>query len=265
MVVTRLDHDANVRPWVQAAAGAGRHGALGRRPAARGRPADRPAGRADLGTDQAGRGDRGQQRDRHPAGRGGHHRPGPRGRGAQLRGRGARHPARPGRRRASSAPTSTSPAPTSGPGRTWARWSRIPGCSTRWPRTSWCPRRSSVPDRFEHGTLPFADLAGVTAAVEHLASLAGPVKGEGGWGGGGVRAGGSGSWRAWRRRRRTSRAVPGAARRPGRHDHVTTYGKAARRTATAYFNVAGRTPLQVAGTWPRRRSTCGTATTTPGS
>jgi selenocysteine lyase/cysteine desulfurase len=28
--------------------------------------------------------------------------------------------------------------------------------------------------------------------------------------------------------------------------HVTTYGKAARRTATAYFTVAGRTPLQVA-------------------
>jgi selenocysteine lyase/cysteine desulfurase len=29
-------------------------------------------------------------------------------------------------------------------------------------------------------------------------------------------------------------------------DHVTTYGKPARRTATAYFTVAGRTPRQVA-------------------
>jgi selenocysteine lyase/cysteine desulfurase len=29
-------------------------------------------------------------------------------------------------------------------------------------------------------------------------------------------------------------------------EHVTTYGKAARRTATAYFTVAGRTPRQVA-------------------
>ena len=29
-------------------------------------------------------------------------------------------------------------------------------------------------------------------------------------------------------------------------DHVTVYGKAARRTATAYFTVAGRTPRQVA-------------------
>jgi selenocysteine lyase/cysteine desulfurase len=28
--------------------------------------------------------------------------------------------------------------------------------------------------------------------------------------------------------------------------HVTTYGKAASRTATAYFTVAGRTPRQVA-------------------
>jgi selenocysteine lyase/cysteine desulfurase len=28
--------------------------------------------------------------------------------------------------------------------------------------------------------------------------------------------------------------------------HVTTYGRAARRTATAYFTVAGRTPRQVA-------------------
>jgi selenocysteine lyase/cysteine desulfurase len=28
--------------------------------------------------------------------------------------------------------------------------------------------------------------------------------------------------------------------------HVTCYGKAARRTATAYFTVAGLTPLQVA-------------------
>ena len=121
VVVTRLDHDANVRPWVQAAALGGRHGALGRCPAARGRPGGGPVRRADLGADQAGRGDRGEQRDRHPPGRGGHHRAGARGRGAQLRGRRARHPARPGGRRARSAPTSTRPARTSGRGRTWAR------------------------------------------------------------------------------------------------------------------------------------------------
>ena len=36
VVVTRLDHDANVRPWVQAAARAGAGGAVRRRAAARG-------------------------------------------------------------------------------------------------------------------------------------------------------------------------------------------------------------------------------------
>ncbi len=35
--------------------------------------------------------------------------------------------------------------------------------------------------------------------------------------------------------------------------HVTTYGKAARRTATAYFTVAGHTPQQVAEYLASRR------------
>ena len=39
VVVTRLDHDANVRPWVQAAAAGRGDGALGRGATARGRPA----------------------------------------------------------------------------------------------------------------------------------------------------------------------------------------------------------------------------------
>ena len=33
------------------------------------------------------------------------------------------------------------------------------------------PAPEEVPDRFEYGTPPFADLAGVTAAVDHLAGL----------------------------------------------------------------------------------------------
>jgi cysteine desulfurase family protein (TIGR01976 family) len=37
------------------------------------------------------------------------------------------------------------------------------------------PSPDSVPDRFEFGTMPFELLAGVTAAVEHLASLAAPA------------------------------------------------------------------------------------------
>jgi cysteine desulfurase family protein (TIGR01976 family) len=101
------------------------------------------------------------------------------------------------------------------------------------------PAPAEVPDRFEQGTLAFADLAGVTAAVEHLASLAGPAAGTG--------------------TRRERILVGLAAAEAHEQDlfrlllggldamgHVTTYGKAAQRTATAYFTVAGRTPRQVA-------------------
>jgi cysteine desulfurase family protein (TIGR01976 family) len=99
------------------------------------------------------------------------------------------------------------------------------------------PAPDTGPDRFERGTLPFADLAGVTAAVEHLASLTGRA-------GGGLRE-----------------RVVAAMTEVGLYeqelfgvlldglaalDHVTSYGRAARRTATAYFNVEGRSPLQVA-------------------
>ncbi len=106
------------------------------------------------------------------------------------------------------------------------------------------PVPDCVPERFEQGTLPFADLAGVTAAVEHLASLAAP-------GGGGRRE-----------RILASMAAAEAYEQDlfrvllGGLDamtHVTTYGKAARRTATAYFNLAGCTPLQVAGHLAERK------------
>jgi cysteine desulfurase family protein (TIGR01976 family) len=101
------------------------------------------------------------------------------------------------------------------------------------------PAPDSVPERFEQGTLPFADLAGVTAAVEHLASLAGQLPGTG-------------------TRRERLRAAMAAAEQHERElfgvlhggldamGHVTTYGKAASRTATAYFSVSGVTPGQVA-------------------
>ena len=39
------------------------------------------------------------------------------------------------------------------------------------------PSPDSVPERFEQGTPPFADLAGATAAVEHLAALDGAASG----------------------------------------------------------------------------------------
>jgi cysteine desulfurase family protein (TIGR01976 family) len=100
------------------------------------------------------------------------------------------------------------------------------------------PAPDSVPERFEQGTLPFADLAGVTAAVEHLASLAGEGPGRS-------------------RRQRLVAAMTAAQAHEqelfgvllgGLDDmeHVTTYGKAAARTATTYFTVADRTPREVA-------------------
>ncbi|SEH01992.1 cysteine desulfurase family protein, VC1184 subfamily [Nonomuraea solani] len=94
----------------------------------------------------------------------------------------------------------------------------------------------TVPERFETGTAAFADLDGVTAAVDHLAAM---VPGPGG------------------RRERLLASMAAAEE----HEqalfrvllagletmpHVTVYGKPARRTATAYFNVAGHTPRGVA-------------------
>ena len=96
------------------------------------------------------------------------------------------------------------------------------------------PSSDAVPDRFEHGTPSFAALAGVTAAVDWLASH------------------GSG---ASRREQVLSamtaigvheqavfaRLLEGLTTR----DDVTLVGSPARRTPTLAFTVAGRTPLQV--------------------
>ena len=106
------------------------------------------------------------------------------------------------------------------------------------------PSPDEVPDRFERGTLPFADLAGVTAAVEHLASLAGPVPGS--------------------LREQVVAAMTAAQQHEQElfevllggldaQDHVTTYGKAASRTATAFFTVDGHTPEQVAAHLANRK------------
>jgi cysteine desulfurase family protein (TIGR01976 family) len=99
------------------------------------------------------------------------------------------------------------------------------------------PSPDNVPERFEFGTPPFADLAGVAAAVDHLAALDDAATGT--------------------RRMRILASMAAAEQHEqalfgsliGGLDgmrHVTTYGKAARRAATAYFTVAGRTPDQVA-------------------
>ncbi|MDX6422517.1 MAG: hypothetical protein QOG28_7137 [Trebonia sp.] len=119
---------------------------------------------------------------------------------------------------------------------------------TVWP-DKLAPASNAVPWRFERGTLPFADLAGVTAAVDHLAALAthappGPA------------APAPGASPASRRERvLTSMAAVEAyeaalfARLAGglaKLDRVTLYGKAARRAPTAFFGVAGVTPRAVA-------------------
>ena len=104
-----------------------------------------------------------------------------------------------------------------------------------------------MPERFEQGTSPFADFAGVVAAVDHLASLDPAAAGT--------------------RRQRVLASMAAAEAYElelfgvllgglEAMGHVTTYGKAARahrRTATAYFTVAGRDPRQVAEHLAARR------------
>jgi cysteine desulfurase family protein (TIGR01976 family) len=99
------------------------------------------------------------------------------------------------------------------------------------------PSPGTVPERFEQGTAAFADLAGVTAAVDHLAALDPSATGT--------------------RRERVLASMTAAQAHEQRlfavmldglaaMRGVTLYGKAHRRTATAYFTVEGWTPAQVA-------------------
>ncbi len=100
------------------------------------------------------------------------------------------------------------------------------------------PSPDAGPERFELGTLPFASLAGVTAAVEHLASLAAdPASG-------GLRDQVLASMAAVQQHEQELFAVllAGLESMP----RVRLYGHAARRTATAYFTVDGHPPRQVA-------------------
>jgi cysteine desulfurase family protein (TIGR01976 family) len=111
---------------------------------------------------------------------------------------------------------------------------------TLWP-DKLLPSPDEVPGRFELGTLPFADLAGVTAAVEHLAGLGAGLAGPG---------------TAARRERILASMAAVEAHESALFarlfdglagmGHVTLYGKAARRAPTAFFTVAGMTPRAVA-------------------
>jgi cysteine desulfurase family protein (TIGR01976 family) len=102
------------------------------------------------------------------------------------------------------------------------------------------PAPEGVPGRFERGTAAFADLAGVTAAVEHLASLHPST---------------DPATVSRRQRVLASMAAVEAYETGlfaqlldglGAMEHVTLYGRAARRAPTAFFTVAGHSPRQIA-------------------
>jgi cysteine desulfurase family protein (TIGR01976 family) len=115
------------------------------------------------------------------------------------------------------------------------------------------PAPSGVPGRFERGTAAFADLAGVAAAVDHLAALDPSAAGTAG------AAGATGT-----RRERLLASMAAVERYEGQlfarlldglaaMGHVTLYGKAAQRTPTAFFTVAGYTPGEVAAALAARQ------------
>jgi len=106
------------------------------------------------------------------------------------------------------------------------------------------PSPDEVPDRFELGTLPFASLAGVSAAVAHLASLTELPDGVADADPESLRDRVLASMAAVHQHEQELFEVLLAGL--DSMAHVTTYGRAASRTATAYFNVDGRTPQQVA-------------------
>jgi cysteine desulfurase family protein (TIGR01976 family) len=106
------------------------------------------------------------------------------------------------------------------------------------------PSPDEVPERFELGTLPFADLAGVAAAVNHLAALSPP------------------DWGSSRRERLLASMAVVEEYEAGLFahllgglasmSHVTVYGKAPRRAPTAFFTVAGLAPRAVAESLAQR-------------
>jgi cysteine desulfurase family protein (TIGR01976 family) len=107
------------------------------------------------------------------------------------------------------------------------------------------PAPDGVPGRFERGTLPFADLAGVVAAVDHIAGLGGPARGSDGRGEGGRRERVLASMAAVQAYEEAlfGRLLGGLAAM----GHVRLYGEAQRRAPTAFFTVAGYPPREVAG------------------
>ncbi len=101
------------------------------------------------------------------------------------------------------------------------------------------PSSDDVPERFELGTLPYELMAGTTAAVDVLAGLA---PGAAAQGTRRERLVASMTALAEHEDALVQRLDEGLQRLPG----VTSYGSAARRTPTRLFDVAGRTGQEVA-------------------
>ena len=97
------------------------------------------------------------------------------------------------------------------------------------------PSSDAVPERFELGTLPYELLAGTTAAIDFIAGLASDARDR--------RARLLQSMQAVEEHeaRLLRRLVDGLADIPG----LRTYGDPARRTPTAYFSLAGAEPREV--------------------
>ena len=104
------------------------------------------------------------------------------------------------------------------------------------------PAPDNVPDRWESGTPPFEALAGVAAAADYTHGM---------------------DWDAVHAHERhlLAGALEGLDALPG----VTVYGRARDRTSTLMFTVEGRPQSRSPRRWPSARSRSGTATTTPGS
>ncbi|HEX2301584.1 MAG TPA: aminotransferase class V-fold PLP-dependent enzyme, partial [Pseudonocardiaceae bacterium] len=109
------------------------------------------------------------------------------------------------------------------------------------------PAPDTVPERFEVGSNPFAALAGVVAAVEHLASMDGAAAGS-------RRERLAVSRRAVEAHEAVlgTRMVAGLRAIPG----VTVYGEPAHRTPTAYFTLADRAPADLAEALADRGINC---------
>jgi cysteine desulfurase family protein (TIGR01976 family) len=109
------------------------------------------------------------------------------------------------------------------------------------------PSPDTVPERFELGTNPFASLAGVVAAVTHLSELDGAARG-------------TQRERLAISRRAAgvhedalgSRMLTGLAAIP----KVTLYGRPSRRTPTAYFRLEGSAPAEVTEALSARGINC---------